>query len=78
MAARWTREQHAGAHKAVETKLKGRGASVAHRSCSGALGGDGEWLEWAGHGKARMAVGHRRRAREQAVLRFGCENGELR
>jgi hypothetical protein len=70
--------QHAGANKAVETKLRVQGASVAHRGCSGALGGDGERLERPGHGKARVAVGRRRWAWEQAVRRLVCENGELR
>jgi hypothetical protein len=76
MAARWSRKQHAGDYKAVETKLKGREASAAHRGCSEALGGDGERLEWPGHGKARLAGSRRRRAREQAVRELGCENGE--
>jgi hypothetical protein len=44
--------QHAGAKTAVELKLRVRGASVAHRGCSGALGDDGERPEWPGHGKA--------------------------
>jgi hypothetical protein len=44
--------QHAGANTTVETKLRVRGASVAHRGCSGALGGDGR-------GRVGLATGRR-------------------